>query len=91
MARRPLGIGIALLALLWHGGIALAEWRSLRTDSFVVLYPDGYEATARELLAWAEEARPRVEALTGGVFRRCPVVIQDLGSYAVSGYHCNLE
>jgi hypothetical protein len=62
-----------------------AGWRSLRSDSVLLFYPEGREAQAEALLARLAERRDEVEALLGHRVRRPVLVLEDYGSLA-NGY-----
>jgi len=57
-----------------------ARWKTLKTDAFTVFYKPGDEPRATKLLSALEKGRPPMERLTGHSVRRCPVVLQDMGT-----------
>jgi hypothetical protein len=79
--KRLPAVSLVVACLLAAGPPAAgaAGWRSLSSDAFLVLYPDGRESEALEALAVLEQERAYVQGIVGGRTRRVTVVIQDLG------------
>lgn len=69
----------ALILLCFSLAAQARDWRTVKTDNFIVYYLPGYEQQARQVLAIMEEYRPQVEALTGNKVRYFPVVLEDVG------------
>ncbi len=56
-----------------------ALWKTMKTESFVVFYPQGSERRAREILEVLEHYREYCRELVGGNARRVAVVLEDAG------------
>jgi hypothetical protein len=78
------GLVVAVLTLVAALGRldAWADWRTLETPLFRVIYKPGYDSAARRTLALLEHYRPGVVALTGNPLGKTSVVIEDIGTMA---------
>jgi hypothetical protein len=70
---------IAVFLTVYFSSCALAWWSSYKTDQFTVLYFDGYEKQALELLSAMERNKTVPETITGNKCRNLPLVLEDFG------------
>jgi len=61
------------------------DWKTIKTDDFIVFYKPGYENEALEVLNILEYYRKDISSLTGNRILHVPIVIEDIGQ-VTNGY-----
>ncbi|QTL99066.1 hypothetical protein GM661_14415 [Iocasia frigidifontis] len=81
---------------------SISDWKTYETDDFIIFYPQGYEAQAKETLYYLSKYKSKVDTLTGNDNKiKTRIVIQDSGlltdgeadpiSVKISIFTCNPE
>ena len=76
MNRRPFFL---LFFLLCAALPSFSLWKTLKTEAFIVFYPEGREQEAAEILEVLEYYRGYTKDLVGGKTRRVAIVLEDAG------------
>jgi len=62
------------------------KWRTIRTDNFIIYYPEGHETFAKRVLSLGSEVYNDVSGYLGVEPRRCPIVLNP-GTDIFNGYY----